>query len=225
MSSKPILCLDFDGVIHSYTSKWRNATFIPDPPVPGALEFLIEACRFDGHFEVGILSSRSDTEAGREAMRTWLDHWLDVEFGWDKGSDVVMGANGVRNGLKFYDKKPPAFVGIDDRVLTFNGKFPSLDRLKAFKPWNKQAPSEIFGDDPLDLAQFAGKVVDRHGNDVVDQFGSAVREALDQIFDHSLCGGRWDLPDVVPYEDFIQQLAVAGYKIVPLGPNEMPSDP
>ena len=28
--SKPILCLDFDGVLHSYTSGWRGAR-IPDP--------------------------------------------------------------------------------------------------------------------------------------------------------------------------------------------------
>ena len=37
---KPILCMDFDGVIHSYESGWRGATIIPDVPVEGALEFL-----------------------------------------------------------------------------------------------------------------------------------------------------------------------------------------
>ena len=39
---KPIICLDFDGVIHSYTSGWKGAAVIPDPPVPGALEFIVE---------------------------------------------------------------------------------------------------------------------------------------------------------------------------------------
>jgi len=29
--SKPILCLDFDGVIHSYSSGWKGADVIPDP--------------------------------------------------------------------------------------------------------------------------------------------------------------------------------------------------
>ena len=29
---KPILCLDFDGVVHSYTSGWKGADVIPDPP-------------------------------------------------------------------------------------------------------------------------------------------------------------------------------------------------
>jgi hypothetical protein len=31
--TKPILCLDFDGVIHSYSSGWKGADVIPDPPV------------------------------------------------------------------------------------------------------------------------------------------------------------------------------------------------
>ncbi len=40
---KPILCLDFDGVIHSYTSGWKGADVIPDPPVEGAMQFIWDA--------------------------------------------------------------------------------------------------------------------------------------------------------------------------------------
>ena len=53
---KKTLCLDFDGVVHSYTSGWKGALTIPDPPVAGALRFIIEA---DQHFKVAIFSSRA----------------------------------------------------------------------------------------------------------------------------------------------------------------------
>lgn len=66
---KPILCLDFDGVIHSYNSGWKGAAVIPDPPVPGALQFIAEALET---FEVHIFSSRSHQWGGRRAMKRWL---------------------------------------------------------------------------------------------------------------------------------------------------------
>ena len=50
---KPILCLDFDGVCHSYISGWQGAGVIPDPPVDGMWEFLETAI---GVFEVDIFS-------------------------------------------------------------------------------------------------------------------------------------------------------------------------
>ena len=53
--SKPILCLDFDGVIHSYANGWKGAHVIPDPPVPGAISFLLNAL---DPFNVAIFSSR-----------------------------------------------------------------------------------------------------------------------------------------------------------------------
>jgi hypothetical protein len=38
--------------------------------------------------------------------------------------------------LKFPTEKPPAFVGLDDRVIQFQGEWPSINMLKNFKPWN-----------------------------------------------------------------------------------------
>lgn len=133
--NKPILCIDFDGVLHSYSSGWKGAHFIPDPPVPGAMAFLIEAV---SQFDVCIFSSRSHQEGGLAAMKSWVDYWLDVEFGWDKGSDIVALANSVRNNVTYPLEKPAAMVTLDDRAITFTGEWPSMETLKAFKPWNKK---------------------------------------------------------------------------------------
>lgn len=130
MTDKPILCLDFDGVIHSYSSGWKGADVIPDPPVPGALAFLREAVK---HFRVAIFSSRSGLPGGGPAMRTWLGHHiLKEEAITDLGDPPWFAA------IEWPTQKPPAFVTIDDRAITFTGKWPSMEELKAFKPWNKK---------------------------------------------------------------------------------------
>jgi len=59
--SKPILCVDFDGVIHSYTSGWKGAAMIPDAPVPGALQWLRKASEW---WDVQIYSSRTSQAGG-----------------------------------------------------------------------------------------------------------------------------------------------------------------
>lgn len=123
---KPILCLDFDGVCHSYLSGWKGATDIPDPPTPGMFDFLREAQEV---FEVNIFSSRSHQEGGIKAMLHW--------FMGHARNDVE---NAVVEKLVFPLVKPPFVVGLDDRVLTFSGKWPSVELLKIFQPWNKQLP-------------------------------------------------------------------------------------
>jgi hypothetical protein len=131
---KPILCLDFDGVCHSYKSGWQGATVIPDASVPGLWRFLVDAAEV---FEINIFSSRSG-QGGIPAMREWFiddaeifhPHWTGC-MPRDKAIEWV-DAN-----LKFPTEKPPAFIGIDDRVLTFTGKWPTVEAMKNFQPWNK----------------------------------------------------------------------------------------
>lgn len=132
--SKPILCLDFDGVLHSYVSGWQGADVIPDLPVVGAMEFIDKAKE---HFDIQIFSSRSSTAAGRDAMWRWLcEHWTKYVFETrpelkEKFSFVEPSFIGLP------ENKPAAFIGIDDRVLTFTGVFPDIESLRKFKPWNK----------------------------------------------------------------------------------------
>lgn len=130
--NKPILCLDFDGVIHSYTSGWQGADVIPDPPVPGALLFIREAMQ---HFRVAIFSSRSNHRSGRRAMREWLGRWSVDPSDHGLPSDTDLSFLG---DIEWPTEKPAAMVTIDDRALTFDGTWPKIETLKSFKPWNKR---------------------------------------------------------------------------------------
>lgn len=127
--SKPILCLDFDGVIHSYVSGWKGANNIPDPPVPGAVDFLRQAVE---RFEVHIFSSRSHQPGGLQAMREYIGYIVDEERLSDY-EDLAWAS-----AIQWPTEKPPALLTIDDRAITFTGIWPSLDFIASFKPWNKK---------------------------------------------------------------------------------------
>lgn len=120
---KPILCLDFDGVCHSYISGWQGAAIIPDLPVKGAFTFIKNALN---HFEVHIFSSRSNQPGGIGAMQDWF-----IEHGWP--GTYLTGPE----YLYFPTEKPAAFLTIDDRALTFTGEWFDIDTLRNFKPWYK----------------------------------------------------------------------------------------
>jgi hypothetical protein len=132
--SKKILCLDFDGVMHSYTSGWLGAAVITDPAVPGLFEFL-EAVK--GEFDIQVFSSRSHQDGGVEAMLEWVmaERKLWRERGGKPPADTPL-------TLSFPKEKPAAFVSIDDRAITFNGQWPSLETLVNFEPWNKRLCEE-----------------------------------------------------------------------------------
>lgn len=124
MPTKPILCLDFDGVCHSYISGWKGAAIIPDPPVEGMWEFLEAAIEI---FEIHIFSSRTHQEGGKKAMFQWFLKWAS------EGKQ-----QGIAAMLIFPEEKPAAFISIDDRCLLFTGVWPQIEELKTFKPWNKK---------------------------------------------------------------------------------------
>ena len=125
---KPILCLDFDGVIHSYSSGWKCADMISDPPVDGAIAFMLSAL---DHFDVVIFSSRSNQRGGIRAMQAWLREHAGAT--WYE-SPAGPGLEDIR----FVTEKPSAMVTLDDRALTFDGTWPAIETLKEFKPWNKR---------------------------------------------------------------------------------------
>lgn len=144
--SKKILCLDFDGVCHSYISGWKGADVIPDPPVEGLFEFLMDA---QIEFDICIFSSRSLQIGGINAMMGWfLEHYY--RFSPGVGICLTLSPNlpsedptkvedpSMELALWFPPEKPPAHVSIDDRAITFDGTWPDLNVLKEFTPWNKK---------------------------------------------------------------------------------------
>ena len=116
--SLPILCVDFDGVIHSYEHGWKGGE-IYGTVVPGFFEWLEEARKL---FRVVVYSSRSANNAGIATMRTWLAR--------QNGGDEP-------DGLEYVFEKPPAFLTIDDRAICFTGDWKALPpaMLRQFKPW------------------------------------------------------------------------------------------
>ena len=122
-STKPILCLDFDGVIHTYISGWKGVDIVPDPPVPGAFEWIEKAMQ---HFEIHIYSSRSSDTLGRVAIAEYIKEHVPLH---------------IANQLIIGWQKPRAFLTIDDRCVRFDGNWSSPELnpevLLRFKPWNK----------------------------------------------------------------------------------------
>lgn len=115
--SKKTVVFDFDGVIHSYKSGWHGENIIPDPPVDG-IKKAIEEIRAAG-YEVIVVSTRCACYEGKVAIFEWLRKYGIVV------DDVCK-------------EKPPAICYIDDRAICFDGKADTLlNRIKAFKPWNK----------------------------------------------------------------------------------------
>jgi hypothetical protein len=121
--SRPFIAVDFDGVLHSYTSECKNMAIVIDPPVDGAVDFIKEAVK---HFNVVIYSVRCGSKTGIIGMKKWLSKW---------GFPI--------NELLFSDVKPVAKLYIDDRGYTFNGKFPNIDFIKNFKTWNENKKNYI----------------------------------------------------------------------------------
>ena len=106
------ICLDFDGVLHSYRSGWCGAEIIPDPPIHGTKDAV---ARLRQQYRIAIHSARCHSEAGRKAVEAWLErHNIEVD--------------------EVCEHKPPALVYVDDRAVRFHGNWDDvLDEIKAFR--------------------------------------------------------------------------------------------
>lgn len=122
MDDVEAIACDFDGVLHNNQTPWVSAEVISDPPVEGAIEWLIEITKT---FFVIIHTVRANVEGADEAIVEWL----------------VL--NGVPSQtiemIAITAEKPNARMYIDDRAFQFKGPgtFPSSQEILSFTPWNK----------------------------------------------------------------------------------------
>lgn len=118
---KGSVALDFDGVINSYTSGFVGIAKLPDPPVPGAIEYIEELVKYG--FKVYVYSTRNEQEAGRKAIYNYLqEHGL---------SEEILAKVGIVAG------KPKAKIYLDDRAWEFTGTFPTPLEIEHFQPWHR----------------------------------------------------------------------------------------
>lgn len=144
-SFRKAIGLDFDGVLHSYTSGWKGVDVVADEPVPGAIGWLIGMCLYSP-YDVFILSVRCNEVKGVEAMQEWLNehivrhltsaaHYQRME---EPDEAIADDHATILASIEYYVQKPKeCFIFIDDRAWQFNGTFPSLTELEHFKPWYK----------------------------------------------------------------------------------------
>ena len=138
---RPTICVDFDGVVHSYEKGWQGGE-IYGMVIPGFFEWAERAAA--AGLSVVIYSSRSKTAEGRAAMKRWLlVHWSHIANEADMNVDWVLlfPPSGARPfQISFAHEKPPAWLTIDDRAIRFEGQWddPLLtpEAIRAFKPWN-----------------------------------------------------------------------------------------
>jgi hypothetical protein len=123
------ICLDFDGVIHQFTTPWSETHIISDPPVPGAFEAIHNY--LDCGWKVVVCSARSKDLFARVEMRKWF---------------TKHGATFAdHDNFEISEHKPAAILYVDDRGYLFTGQnFPTLDYLENFKPWNKGGANGVW---------------------------------------------------------------------------------
>ena len=125
------MCLDFDGVIHSYDQGWKLGE-IYGTVVPGFWEWLEKVRE---HCKVVVYSSRSQTDAGKAAMFMWM---RQERQRWIRDGGQENPAAGPLT-LDFPEHKPAAWMTIDDRAQRFDGDWTApelqLEAILAFKPW------------------------------------------------------------------------------------------
>lgn len=140
----PVIAVDFDGVIHRFTTPWTASTIVADPPVDGAFAWL--RMLLGSGVRVWLHTSRMtrfahpwsavtpELEEPIEARVRALHEWFRAHG----GGDIMEHPN---INLWQWPGKPQADWYVDDHAVRFDGVFPTHDELFALRtPWNKAEP-------------------------------------------------------------------------------------
>jgi hypothetical protein len=135
MTYKPTIALDFDGVIHDYLDGYRDGAIYGDV-MPGFWEW---AERAKNSFHLVIYSTRSATPGGVKAMQDWLcKQWVKHDSAGPGGRSRPV--HEMATWFDFAHEKPKAFLTIDDRAITFQGRWDDINLqpivLKEFRTWS-----------------------------------------------------------------------------------------
>ena len=128
-----ILALDFDGVIHKYSKGWQDGS-IYDEPIPGAIAFIMEMM-WKHQWSVFIMSTRDSYQ-----IKEWFEKVIfkpneEVPFKVTVIDSSVQRWTEKCN-LGITNRKLQATMYVDDRAITFDGKFEDLYlKLNSFKTW------------------------------------------------------------------------------------------
>jgi hypothetical protein len=102
------ICVDFDGVIHKYSIRWKDPT-IYDLPNEGAKEEMERLVRKGYHIVILTARINEDFHKGKgKEHKKEIEEWL-ANFGFEIGKHYHL----------ITDKKVPAFAYIDDRAIRF----------------------------------------------------------------------------------------------------------
>ena len=136
MTYKPTLCIDFDGVIHSYERGWQDGT-IYGAVTKGFFEWAEEAQK---HFKLVVYSSRSKDPDQLKLMAMWLYEQRNT-WAAAQNTETLMELE-----IEFAGQKPAAWLTIDDRCIRFEGSWNTgrltPESMLAFKPWNAPASGD-----------------------------------------------------------------------------------
>jgi hypothetical protein len=104
------------------------------------------------HFRVAVFSSRSSQPGGVGAMQAWLEKHFCGSWGTHASFEADRQASKKFSEIEWPTEKPAAMITIDDRALTFDGSWPTIEVLKEFQPWNERpfGPTGEFPQGKLD---------------------------------------------------------------------------